>query len=161
VSAEFMHEPEEKNRAGKVSWPIRYGRAFGIARTQMSGHGEKLSRKKVVAITALLTSATITEAAAKCDIAESTLRRWLRNETFARRYRQERTRMLESTVNLLRQKSAAAVETLADVANDKETSASARVSAARSVVELAIKGAELQDLEERVGELEQLARDKP
>lgn len=126
----------------------------------MSGHGEKLTRKKEAGITALLTSATITEAAVKCDIAESTLRRWLRNETFARCYRQVRTRMLESTVNLLRQKSVAAIETLADVANDKASPAGARVSAARSVVELAIKGAELQDLEDRIGELEQLARDK-
>jgi|SRR5580693_8563714 phage antirepressor YoqD-like protein len=92
----------------------------------MSGHGETLSRKKEVAITALLTSATITEAAAKCDIAESTLRRWLRNERFAWRYRQERTRMLESTVNLQRQKSVAAVETLVDVANDKQALACLR-----------------------------------
>jgi DNA-binding transcriptional MerR regulator len=103
----------------------------------------------------------ITEAADKCDIAESTLRRWLQNGTFARCYRQERTRMLESTVNLLRQKSVAAVEALADVANDKASPPGARVSAARSLVELAIKGAKLQDLEERIGELEQLARDKP
>jgi hypothetical protein len=72
-----------------------------------------------------------------------------------------RARTLESTVNLLRQKSVAAVETLTDVANDKEASASARVSAARSVVELAIKSAELQDLEERIGEMGQLAMDKP
>jgi hypothetical protein len=68
--------------------------------------------------------------------------------------------MLESTANLLRQKSVAAVETLADVANDKEASASARVSAARSIVELAIKGAELQDIEARIDDLEQLAKDK-
>ncbi len=127
----------------------------------MSGHGEKFGREKELAIGALLAFHTLTEAAASGGIGESTLRRWLCDETFARLYRQERTRMLESTVNLLRQKSVAAVETLAEVANDKEASASARVSAARSVVELAIKGAELQDLEARIDDLEQMAREKP
>src|ERR1700693_2650725 len=127
----------------------------------MTGHGEKLSRKQEAAIGALLTCSTIAEAARSCGIGESTLRRWLCDETFAQRYRQERTRMLESTVNLLRQKSVAAVETLGDVATDKEALASARVSAARSLVEFAIKGAEVRDLEERIGELKQLTRDKP
>jgi hypothetical protein len=133
-------------------------RAIDRRRTQVTGHGEKFTRKKELAIAALLTCPSLPAAAASCGISESTLRRWLQNETFARRYRRERTRMLETTVNLLRQKSVAAVETLANVANDKEASASARVSAARSVVEMAIKGAELQDLEARIDDLEQVAR---
>jgi hypothetical protein len=127
----------------------------------MSGHGEKFGRKKELAIAALLAFPTLTEAAASCGIGESTLRRWLADETFARFYRLERTAMLKGTVNLLRQRSVGAVETLAEVANDKALPAGARVSAARSLIELAIKGAEMQDLEERLGELEQLARDKP
>jgi hypothetical protein len=127
----------------------------------VTGHGEKFGRRKELAIAALLATPTLAEAAQVCGVSERTLRRWLHDETFAGRYRQERTRMLESTVNLLRQKSVAAVETLAEVANDKEASASARVSAARSVVELAIKGAELQDLEARIDDLEQMAREKP
>lgn len=126
----------------------------------MSGHGEKFGRKKESAIAALLACPTVTEAAANCGVSESTLRRWLRNETFARQYRQERTRMLERTVNLLRQKSAAAVATLAGVADDKALPAGARVSAARSLIELSIKGAEMQDLEERIAELEQVAQKK-
>ena len=67
--------------------------------------------------------------------------------------------MLESTVSLLRQKSVAAVETLAEVADDKQSPSGARVSAARSLVELAIKGAEMQDLEARIDDLEQLAKE--
>jgi uncharacterized protein (UPF0147 family) len=127
----------------------------------VTGHGEKFGRRKELAIAALLVAPTLAEAAQVCGVSERTIRRWLQDEAFARRYRRERMRMLESCVNLLRQKSAAAVETLADVANDKASPAGARVSAARSLVELAIKGAEVQDLEERIGELEQLARDKP
>lgn len=125
----------------------------------MTGHGEKFGRKKELAIGALLTCPSLPAAAASCGISESTLRRWLQNETFARRYRRERTRMLESTVSLLRQKSVAAVETLAEVADDKQSPSGARVSAARSLVELAIKGAEMQDLEARIDDLEQLAKE--
>jgi hypothetical protein len=125
----------------------------------VTGHGEKFGRKKELAIGALLTCPSLPSAATSCGISESTLLRWLQNETFARRYRRERTRMLESTVSLLRQKSVAAVETLAEVAGDKQSPSGARVSAARSLIELAIKGAEMQDLEARIADLEQLTKE--
>jgi hypothetical protein len=127
----------------------------------MSASNARFTRRKEAAIAALLAQPSLARAAEACQTSERTLRRWLQDQAFARRYRQERTRMLESTINLLRQKSVAAVETLAEVANDKASPAGTRVSAARSLVELAIKGAEVQDLEERIGELEELARDKP
>jgi hypothetical protein len=128
--------------------------------TQMTGHGEKFIRKKELAIAALLTCPTLPAAAASCGISESTLRRWLQNETFSRRYRRERTRVLETAVNLLRQKSLASVETLASMAESKESPANVRVTAARAVIELAIKGAEMQDLEARIDDLEQMAKEK-
>jgi hypothetical protein len=125
----------------------------------VTGHGEKFGRKQELAIAALLTCPSLPAAATSCGVSESTLRRWLRKETFAQRWRQERTRMLETTVNLLRQKSVAAIETLAAVANNTESPAGARVSAARSLVELAIKSAEMQDLEARIDDLELLAKE--
>jgi hypothetical protein len=134
---------------------------FGRKWPEMSAPNAKFTRRKEAAIAALLAHPSLARAAEACQTSERTLRRWLQDESFAQRYRQERTRILESTFNLLRQKSVAAVETLANVANDKKASASARVSAARSVVELAIKGAELQDLEQRITELEELAKDRP
>lgn len=69
--------------------------------------------------------------------------------------------MLETTINLLSQKCAAAVATLASIADDGEAPASARVSAARALVELRFKGGVQDDLEERVAELEELARERP
>jgi hypothetical protein len=69
--------------------------------------------------------------------------------------------VLETTVNLLRQKSGAAVETLAGVAESKGPPASVSVTAARAVIELAIKGPEMQDLEARIDELKEIVRNKP
>jgi len=126
----------------------------------MTGHGEKFERRKELAIAALLAAPTLAEAAQVCGVSERTLRRWSQDEMFAQRYRRERTRMLESAVNLLRTKSMVAVETLAEVADNKQSPAGARVSAARSLVELAIKGVEMQDLEARLAELEEFARDR-
>ena len=47
------------------------------------------------------------------------------------------------------------VAALTDISQDSNCPASARVSAARTVLELALKGVELEDLVVRVGELEQ------
>jgi len=120
----------------------------------VSGHGEKFSRKKESAIAALLACPTLTEAASSCEIAESTIRRWLKDETFSRRYAEARRRTLETTVNLLRQKALGGVVTLSEISENKQAPATARVSAARSLVELAIKAAELQEISERLDALE-------
>jgi len=45
---------------------------------------------------------------------------------------------------------------LRDVMNDTESPASARVSAARAILEIAVKAVELEDLEARIEELERL-----
>jgi len=57
-------------------------------------------------------------------------------------------------VNLLRQKALGGVVTLSEISENKQAPATARVSAARSLVELAIKAAELQEISERLDALE-------
>jgi hypothetical protein len=52
----------------------------------MTGHGEKLSRKREQAIAALLTQPTIAAAAKMAGIGERTLRRWLKLPEFASAY---------------------------------------------------------------------------
>jgi hypothetical protein len=126
----------------------------------MSGHGEKFGRRKELAIASLLASGTLAEAAAKCRIAQSTLRRWLENREFSRRYQLERSRMLEGAVNTLRREATSAAETLATISSDTNAPPSARVSAARSLLELVLRAAELQDVEERIAALEQVMRER-
>lgn len=68
----------------------------------MTGHGDKLSRKQEDAIAALLTHSTICSAAKAIGIGEKTLYRWIRDEKFARAYKEARNRAVEDAVDGLR-----------------------------------------------------------
>ncbi len=128
--------------------------------TAKSGHGGKFSRKREAAIAALLQCPTLPEAAANCGLSTRTLRRWLQNPEFEEAYRAACGGLLEGTLNLLTRKSFAAAETLAGIADGTISPVGSRFSAARAVVELAIRGAELRDFEERLAELEEIARNQ-
>jgi phage terminase small subunit len=106
----------------------------------MIGHGEKLSRKQEQVITALVTCPSITEAAAQCGLAEVTLRRWLKQGPFQAAYREARRAVVQQAITQVQQATGEAVETLRSVMQDSEAPASARVSAAKAVLETAIKG---------------------
>ena len=64
----------------------------------MIGHGEKVSRKQEQAITALVTCASVTEAAHQCGVAEVTLRRWLEQEDFQTAYRAARRTVVQHAI---------------------------------------------------------------
>jgi DNA-binding transcriptional MerR regulator len=120
----------------------------------MSGHGEKLSRKQDQAITAMVTCASITEAAAQCGLAEVTLRRWLKQDGFQQAYRDARRAVVQHAIVQVQRATGEAVETLRAVMQDTDASASARVSAAKAILETAVKAVELEDLEARIAALE-------
>ncbi|MGD0231535.1 MAG: hypothetical protein ABSC19_14460 [Syntrophorhabdales bacterium] len=123
----------------------------------MIGHGEKFSRKREAAIIALLAEPTIEKAATACGIGEATLRRWLKDPAFQERYRAARRESLQAVMNRLQQIAGEAVETLREVAGNKQAPASSRVAAARVVLETVVKTVELQEIEQRLKELEKSA----
>ena len=123
----------------------------------MKGHGEKLSRNQERAISALLVHPTMTQAADAAGIGEVTLWRWLRIPTFKQQYRLARREAVSQAVGQLQAACSVAVVALTDISQDVKCPASARVSAARTVLEMALKGVELEDLAVRVEELEQQA----
>ena len=125
----------------------------------MKGHGEKLSRNQDRAIAALLVHASMSEAADAAGIGEVTLWRWMQIPEFKEQYRLARREAVSQAVGHLQGACSVAVVALKDIAQDVTCPAGARVSAARTVLELAIKGVELEDLAARVEELElQVAR---
>jgi|SRR5437764_7033234 len=122
----------------------------------MRAHGEKLSRKQEQTIAALLTCDSITAAVAGCGVAEATIHRWLKDVTFQTAYREARRAVVQHAITQVQRATGEAVETLRNVMQDSESPASARVSAAKAILETAVKGIEIDDLEARIATLEAL-----
>jgi len=120
----------------------------------MKAHGEKLSRKQEQTIAALLTCDSITAATAGCGVAEATIHRWLKDDGFQIAYREARRAVVQQAITQVQRATAEAVATLRAVMQDSECPASARVSAAKAILETAVKGIEIEDLEARIAALE-------
>jgi hypothetical protein len=119
------------------------------------GHGEKRSRREDAAIAALLACSTIDRAAEAAGIAGSTLRCWLADPAFQRRYRDARRQVVEHAISGLQQAAGEAVEALRR--NLQCGVPASEIAAAKAILDQAVKGVELVDLAERVEQLEQAA----
>jgi hypothetical protein len=118
----------------------------------MMGHGEKRTRKQELAIAALLVEATVEAAAAKAGVCYRTLKGWLADLDFRAAYREARRAVVEGAVGRLQHATGKAVETL--TRNLDCGNAAAENRAAVAILELALKGVELQDVLARLDELE-------
>jgi hypothetical protein len=127
----------------------------------MTGHGEKQSRKAEQALAALLTEPTITAAAAAAGVAEKTLRRWLREQGFATAFRVARREVTLQAGARLQSAAGEAVGALQSVMGDTGAPPAARVSAARTILELSLRSLELEDLAERLEVLEARLAESP
>jgi len=123
----------------------------------MKANGGKLSRKQEQAIAALLSEPTIAAAAERVGVGEVTLWRWLQREDFRVDYQRARRETVAQAIAAIQQASSEAVQALREIMVDSEAPASSRVSAAKTVLEFALKGAELEDIEKRVTVLEEAA----
>lgn len=121
---------------------------------RIHGHGEKLSRKKDQAVMALITEPTMKAAADKIGITPRTLYKWLKMPEFRSAYMQAKREAVSVAITRLQQAATEAVEALRAIMNDASKPASARVAAARAILEMAIKAIEIEDLEVRIEELE-------
>lgn len=119
------------------------------------GHGEKNTRKRELFISCLLTEPNIRAAAKAAGIGESTGWQWLQDPDFQAEYREARRMALSQAISRLQQASSTAVATLEEVMSDQEATPASRVTAAKAVLEMAMKGVEMEDLAERIEKLEQ------
>src|SRR5215831_15521536 len=117
-------------------------------------HHAKFMGKKDQAITALLTHASINQAASFLGIGERTLRNWLQDSDFLTAYYQARADLLQHSLGHIAQALVGASVVLRSVSLDADAPASARVQAARTIYELALKDREIQQLETRLATLE-------
>jgi hypothetical protein len=118
------------------------------------GHGDKLSRTQEKAIAALLSTRTIGEAAKTCGVNDATMWRWLQLPDFSAAYRAARRQVVERAVSELQAAAGEAVATLKRNLHCEQ--ASVEIRAAQIILEQAVKGVELMDLQERVERLESL-----
>jgi len=122
---------------------------------EANGNHNGLTDKQRRAIAALLSEPTTKKAAETAKVGETTIHRWLNDPAFSAALKESRGRVFESTLAALQGASAKAVETLRDVMNDKEAKASAKVSAAKTVLDLALKAREQLELSERLRLIEE------
>lgn len=114
-----------------------------------------MSPKQGKAIAALLTANSKAEAAAAAGISARTLRTYLQNPDFQRAYRQAFSELVDDATRQMQRSLTPAISTLTEIVADGEQPATARISAARAVLEYSLKLTEQNDIISRLDALEQ------
>jgi hypothetical protein len=111
--------------------------------------------RKEKAIAALLQCNSIVEASEACGVSTRTFTRWLANdEEFNKRLRDAKLKLVEDAIDDLRRGCKGFVNVLVEIAHDKIAPHAARVSAAKTGLQVAIDSGQLQDVMRRLLEIE-------
>ena len=121
----------------------------------MKGHGAKFGRKKEAAIAALLTCRTTEEAANAVGVSVKTLLRWQRMSEFAAAYREAQRAALSKNNSRFLQATGPAASVIIRLMADQNEPAGVRLKAAECVFNRVDKVIQMEDLEERLANLEQ------
>lgn len=121
---------------------------------------ETLTAQQARTIEALLTEPTQEKAATKAKVSRATITRWMGEPTFKQAYSEARSQLIETVMTALHSASVKAVTTLTDVMSDKEAQPSARVSAAKAVLDNLLRSREQIEIEERLKSLEKQLSEK-
>ncbi len=115
---------------------------------------ERVQRKQQAVIAALISHRTIEEAAKASNVGKTTLFRWFQDEAFQDSYRKARSEVVRHAIAQAQCSCSEAINVLREIMNSTASPASTRVSAAKTVIETAIKAVELEDIEQRLDEIE-------
>lgn len=115
---------------------------------------KKLNQKQMKLLEAMLTESTFEASYKKAGISKPTALKYRDNPDFKEAYRTAKRRMMENVTTKLQRASFEAVEVLSEIMNDELSPATARIQGAKAVLENAYKGIELEDLAERLEEVE-------
>ena len=106
------------------------------------------------AITALVSSPNVKEAAQTCGISERTLHRWLKEPEFIQQLNEAQRGVTNQIMNAVISRAERAAETLDTIMTNGKASTHARVTAARTILEFAYKSMEIRDITQRLEALE-------
>ena len=109
---------------------------------------------KEKALSALLTSDTKAEAAKKAGISDRTLRSYLSDPAFKAEYQRRKKKLLNDATHQMQQSMKIAVSTLKGIIQSKESKDSDRITAARLILEYSLKYTEINDILDRIEDLE-------
>lgn len=120
-----------------------------------SQRGDYLTPRREKALQALLVCRTQAEAAEMAGIGVSTLRGYMQENEFQARYKEAFGGLVQAATRQAQQTLSPALSVLREIMEDRNEQASARISAARSVLEYSLKLCEQTDILEQLRELEQ------
>ncbi len=118
------------------------------------GHGAKSQATRERAVLALLSEKTVTEAAKKAGVDESTLRRWLsQDEAFQAEYAAARNAAYQAGIYRAQALTGRAMDTLEALLDD-EKHPNVRLGAARTVAEIGIHQHDAETIMAKLDEIE-------
>lgn len=124
--------------------------------------GEQLARKvsRESAITALVANPSIKAAASACGISEKTMHLWLNDPAFASELKKAQDATTKAAMRRVIISVNAAVSVLEEIMRDAVVSPAARVSAARTLLDSALRVRETIDIEDRMAAIERAANER-
>jgi len=117
-----------------------------------------LTSTQLRAISYILESSSIEEAARKAKVSRGTLYNWMKEELFHEKLMEERTAIFNESLGLIKQATREAVNVLVDLLKCKNETT--RRLAAREILGFSIRITEIKDIEERVSKVEQIVEQK-
>lgn len=119
-----------------------------------------LPAKQELALRAIISHPTLKEAARAAGVSDATLWRYMQDEEFSKRLREARRDALSHTAVRIQQASSEAVTVLRDVMLKEDSPASARITAARTLLDYSFRVVELDEIKAQIEELKEFFRIK-
>jgi hypothetical protein len=123
------------------------------------GHRGKKGQRLDAFVEAMMSHKTVEAAAEAVGISHATAYRWMQHADVIQRLAEARRDAMKAAMSKLQQAASASVDCLCEIQRDG-ASESARVSAARTILEQALRSVELQDVEERIDKLETIVKSR-
>lgn len=118
-----------------------------------------MTTRQTKAIAALVSEPTKKAAAEKAGISESTLRSYLSDPSFQAAYKEAFSDLMTDATRQAQRNLSPALSTLREIVEDGEQPATARISAARSLLEYGLKLSEYHDIAAKMQELEKIIKE--
>ncbi len=126
----------------------------------MKPSGEKLTPKQEAALVALLANGTVEQAYKAAGVSKATMWRFLQLPEFQARYRAARRELVDAALVELQRNATTAARVLTEIAEDGSAPATARVAAAKTILDQANAAVEREELIERIERLEELTKNE-